>query len=63
MEMVSIKVTLDSDLLAKVDAARGTIPRATFIRDLLDRGLKRKEDEARTMSVVQPMVTVVRDAP
>lgn len=43
--MVAIKITLSKALLDELDWARGTIPRATFIRDLLDKGLKKKEAE------------------
>jgi len=40
-------VRIPLDMIKRVDAVRGVIPRETFIRDLVDKGLRNIEEQAR----------------
>ena len=48
-----VSLTLDQELLEKIDAKRGYIPRSIFIELLLNEALKQKMDRA----LIQEMIT------
>jgi hypothetical protein len=38
-----VPVWIPPELVARIDRLRGLVPRETFVRDLLDKALKRQE--------------------
>jgi len=47
-----VSLTLDQELLEKIDAKRGYIPRSVFVELLLNEALKQKIDQ----TVIQEMI-------
>ena len=48
-----VSLTLDQELLEKIDAKRGYIPRSVFVELLLNEAFRRKIDQ----TVIQEMIT------
>ena len=42
-----VPVRIPSDMVVRIDRLRGLVPRETYVRDLLDKALKRQERKAR----------------
>jgi len=42
-----LPVRIPPEMVARIDRLRGLVPRETYVRDLLDRALRRQERRAR----------------